>query len=500
MIRIVLRWVCPAVLFLAAVLPSIARAAEPAIWLAVGNAELLVALQPLADHRRAEGFHPVLSSEPIGKALADAGKPAFLLLVGDDAPTHPPAAWHLAAKRRKLYRWREEQSEEFVSDALWGDLDGDLAPDVPVGRLPARSAKQVAQAVEKILAYERRPASQADLRLPIWTGTPNYGAAIDALSTGLLLSTLGTDAPRWSEPWVLAGDPRHPLCGWPDDQPAQFASACKAHGAVSVLMGHGNETLFYSMARGEKPITLSASDVRGLWSEGTPTPAMVMFTCLNGNFAGREASLAESLFALPGGPVATIAATTESHPLTNYFSSMALLGRLTSGGEDRLGKLWWAAQRDGAKARSLFMESLLKDVEGKLEDMIDVEQLRRDQQLMYSLLGDPATRLPLPLPLTAKVSKTSTGWRWHAERPAGAGNLAVTHRPRTPALKPLEKPLTDAPAARAAALEANRTFVFQPLGEIPADSVWEGRLDQPGTLRLATVVKGRLHVAVFKLD
>jgi len=461
---------------------------------------LLAALQPLAEHRRAEGLRPVLSSEPIGKALAAAGKPAFLLLVGDDSAADPQAAWHLAAKRRKLYRWREEQSEEFASDSLWSDLDGDLVPDLPVGRLPARSAKQVAQAVEKILAYERRPASQADLRLPIWTGTPNYGAAIDALSTGLLLSALGADAPRWSEPWVLAGDPRHPLCGWPDDQPAQFASACKAQGAVSVLMGHGNETLFYSMARGDKPITLSAGDVRVPWGEGAPTPALVMFTCLNGNFSGREESLAESLFALPGGPVATIAATTESHPLTNYFSSMALLARLSSGGENRLGSLWFAAQRDAAKARSLFMESLLKDVEGKREDVIDVEQLRRDQQLMYSLLGDPATRLPVPMPLAAKVAKTSTGWRWHAARPAEAGNLAVTHRARTPALKPLDKPLVDPARARASALEANQTFVFQPLAEIPADSAWEGTLDQPGMLRLATVVKGRLHVAVLKLD
>jgi hypothetical protein len=486
-----------AALALLLLLPSRASSAEPEAWLAVGNAELLAALKPLADHRRAEGYRVVLSSQPVAKAIAEAGgKPAFLILVGDDAPDAEKEPWQLAAPRRKLYRWRNEQQAEFAADALVGDLDGDLAPDVPVGRIPARSPKQVGQAVEKILAHERRAASLADLRLPVWTGSPEYGPAFDALATGLLVSSVDTGAPGWTEPWIVAGDPRHPLCGWPAEQAPAFAAQAKAGGLLTVLMGHSNETHFYSMAHGRERIFFSAADARKPWGEGAPTPPLVMFTCSAGTFTGREDCLAEAMFALPGGPVAAIAATTESHPLTNYFSGVSLLAGL-GGSERRLGKVWLAAQLHARKSRNLFMESLLKDVEGKLDEAIDQEQLRRDQLLMYALLGDPATRMPLPVPLAAKATKTPTGWRWHVDRPAGAERLEVAHRPALPAFAPVEKPPENAAVARTAAASANGAFAFVSLAS--PDGAWEGTADKPGTLRFSTVVKGRLHVTALKL-
>jgi len=66
---------------------------------------------------------------------------------------------------------------------------------------------------------------------------------------------------------------------------------------------------------------------------------------------------------MPSGPVAVIAATTESHPLMNYYSGVALLVQL-SGTERRLGPLWLNAQQQAANAREPLMELLLKDVEG----------------------------------------------------------------------------------------------------------------------------------------
>jgi len=130
------------------------------LWLVVGREELLKPIGPLAEKRRAEGFEAVVSTEGVEKALAAAPRrPEFLLLVGDDEPGHAAATWYLPAKRMKLYRWRQSQREEFASDAAWGDLDGDLVPEVAVGRIPARTAAEVELAVGKILAFERRPPS-----------------------------------------------------------------------------------------------------------------------------------------------------------------------------------------------------------------------------------------------------------------------------------------------------------------------------------------------------
>ena len=58
------------------------------------------------------------------------------------------------------------------------------------------------------------------------------------------------------------------------------------------------------------------------------------------------------------------------------------------------------------KARDFMMEHLLKDAEGKLEDEISVGKLKRDQILMYALLGDPATHLRIPDLLEATVKRT----------------------------------------------------------------------------------------------
>ena len=145
------------------------------------------------------------------------------------------------------------------------------------------------------------------------------------------------------------------------------------------------------------------------------------------------------------------------------------------------------------------MEMMLRDVEGSLEKEIDVAKLRRDQVLMYALLGDPATRLRLPEPLEASVERTETGWRWRAKRPPGAMRLEVGFR------KPLELPTSpgkkpaSAEEADKAAETANACFAFTALRSPPEGGPWEGTCDHAGSLRLIAIGPKTLHVAVLKL-
>ena len=53
---------------------------------------------------------------------------------------------------------------------------------------------------------------------------------------------------------------------------------------------------------------------------------------------------------------------------------------------------------------------------------------RRDQVLMYELLGDPATRLRLPEKLQASVEKIDGKWHWRAVKPPRAAQLEVGFR------------------------------------------------------------------------
>jgi hypothetical protein len=269
-------------------------------------------------------------------------------------------------------------------------------------------------------------------------------------------------------------------------------------GVLSVLMGHGNEERFFSMDFRGRRIWYTAEAAGN--ALGAPPPAMplVIIACSCGRFDGPGASLAESLLLLPGGPVAAIAATTESHPLPNYYTSVSLL-QCMKDGYPTIGSLWLETQRRARKAKSFPMERLLKDIEGKLEDEIDVEKLKRDQMLLYALLGDPATRVRLPLSLKASIRHTEKGWAWEAEKPEGAEKLHVTIRAPARELQPVEgEPSRE--EARALLEQANRNFEFEEVAEIPAGEPWRGLETRGGRLRLVATGKTALHVAVFDIQ
>ncbi len=136
--------------------------------------------------------------------------------------------------------------------------------------------------------------------------------------------------------------------------------------------------------------------------------------------------------------MATIAATTESHPLTNFYSSIALMEALRRADTDRVGDLWFAAQRKALGMRKPLIERMLKNVEGALEVEIDIPKLKRDQLQMYAYLGDPALAIALPRELEVDVEKDADGdsgagaQRSHrgrnADRPAPAGGQAIAHQ------------------------------------------------------------------------
>lgn len=479
---------------------STQAAEKKLLWLAVGGAELTEPLKALAEKRRSDGFETLVSNKSVEEILAASSRrPDFLLLVGDDEPGREKSPWFLPAKRRKLYRWRNVQPQDFPSDAAWGDLDGDGVPDIPVGRIPARTRAQVELVVRKILAFESQPPTPADLQMAVWLGSPEYNAAINAMASGLGITMIQTKGPLWLCPWLVSGNPGDPFCGWPPDQPARFTRQMKQGGILSILMGHASADAFYSMQFADKPIFYTADDAAGELGKGPPVPPMVFFSCASGNFARPKSCQAKSLLFLPGGPVAAIGATTESHPLTNYFSGACLLTAL-GGQEKRLGVIWLGAQRQASRTHDFLMEMMLRNAEGSLEKEIDVEKLRRDQMLMYALLGDPATRLRLPEPLEASVERAETGWRWRARRPPGATHLEVGFRkPQALPMSPDKKP-TSAEEADKASETANACFAFTAQTSPPTDGPWEGICDRPGWLRLVAIGPSTLHVAVLKLE
>ena len=202
------------------------------VWLVVTRPMFEAALAPLAEHRRTQGLAVEVTTRSVREALGGRdAPPAFLLLVGDDAPGAADAPWRVPAPRSSLYRWTPRQRADFPSDASLGDLDGDHLPDVPVGRIPARTVEELEAVVAKIVAYERETPTADDLRVLAWAGAPGYGKLLDSMATSFLVQTVRSRAPAWAGRFLISAAPDHPLAGSLPDQPSVF-NAELGRGAV----------------------------------------------------------------------------------------------------------------------------------------------------------------------------------------------------------------------------------------------------------------------------
>ncbi len=475
-----------------------AQEQEKPIWLVVTKPIFTTVIQPLADHRRKENFETVISTKSASEAISSLPRaPAFVLLLGDDETGREKEPWYVPSKKLTKYRWRDAQAEYFASDIILGDLDGDLMPDFPVGRIPARTKEQVKQIVDKIISFEQKSPTLDDLRLPSWAGAPGYNSAIDSMATGLIRQILQSQAPQWITPWLISADPQSAFCGWPPDQSAMFNAQLKRGGLLALFVGHGKEQYIHSMKFQKWDIGYHAKSIKPALASGAPAPPLVIISCLTGSFIGSEKCLAESLLMAAAGPVAVIGATSESHPLPNYFSGVALAQGL-AGDNDRLGNLWLSTQKRAFKARDPFMEMLLRNAEGSLEPNINIPKLRQDQILMYALLGDPATRLRLPGKLHGKIKRHQDAWHWQVHKPEGATKLYVGFRPSGQVIPKLEGEVSKE-LARQNFQKANMTFDFRPLPS-PADGEpWKGTINKEGRLRLVALGPKEIYVAVLNL-
>jgi len=187
----------------------------------------------------------------------------------------------------------------------------------------------------------------------------------------------------------------------------------------------------------------------------------------------------------------------ESHPLPNYFSGVSFLDHLGEN-ERRIGVLWLKAQRDAMKARDPMIEGMLADVEGKLEAQINVGKLKRDQILIYEILGDPATPLFLPQPLEATVERTGSGWHWKAKKPDGAKQIQVGFRPEIPVIK-AGSASAQPDQMRKAFVSANEGLAYASLDAPKPGAAWEGDVSKPGFVRLVATGPGVFSATVLRL-
>ncbi|MCZ7568529.1 MAG: C25 family cysteine peptidase [Ardenticatenaceae bacterium] len=239
--------------------------------------------------------------------------PRFVLLVGD--ATYDPAGWlgdhPLPADVRLPSPFIPTVFGGWtVSDNHLADLDGDGAPDLALGRLPADSPAQLAAYVRKVEAYTTAAAGGAWRRQVLLTAdgqNREFKTASEALKQTLPQTVRAvTFYPPAGQDVTLA---LRPLL---DD------------GALLVnYVGHGS----VEQLGKDKFLTTAMA---GQLANGPRLPVVITMTCLTGLFSHpSQTSVAEALLWNPqGGAVAVFAPTSLTLPTSQNQLNQALVQAL----------------------------------------------------------------------------------------------------------------------------------------------------------------------------
>ncbi|MGH9465648.1 MAG: C25 family cysteine peptidase, partial [Thermoanaerobaculia bacterium] len=206
--------------------PSELRSPDQAVdLLVVSTPEFLAALAPLVEHRRSAGWRVLEAEvEDVYDEFNDgfASPHALHALVRHAAASWAaPPRWVLLGGAGTFdYRDHAALGGNFVppllvrtpyglysADGAYGDVDGDGVPDLPVGRVPAKTVAEAAAYAAKVVAYETQSESAwlgstvllADDR----DGAADFGAdtlaLVDALPPGGSIAPLLLDELEVSE-------------------------------------------------------------------------------------------------------------------------------------------------------------------------------------------------------------------------------------------------------------------------------------------------------------
>ena len=159
------------------ILPAPPRAdifAGEAEYLVITHPDFAAGVAPLVDHRRAQGLsaqvvdvdqvyenlsNGMVDPEAIRQYVAYAARQKgtkYVLLVGGDTYDYKNYLG-LGSLSFIPSLYTEAGAVRFVpADPLYGDVDNDWIPDVPVGRLPVRTSAELSATVAKTLAYEAK--------------------------------------------------------------------------------------------------------------------------------------------------------------------------------------------------------------------------------------------------------------------------------------------------------------------------------------------------------
>ena len=241
-----------------------------------------------------------------------APAPRYLFLVGDSSYDFRGSLGPVPATQLPSLIVPVQYSGETVSDTRLADVDGDLQPDLAVGRWPVHSVDDVESLVARTVAYEEGEAAAQAIFTADGT-EPQFAAISDRF---LANSNLDND----------------------DSQRLYGATATEVteswnEGAWLVTYtGHG------SLDKWGKDDVFSEEAIAQLDKAGVSPPIVLQFTCLTGFFAHPTVqSISEALLLDEAGPVLLLGATSLTLSSSQEPLALGLLNELQNPANERIG-------------------------------------------------------------------------------------------------------------------------------------------------------------------
>jgi hypothetical protein len=300
--------------------------------------------------------------------------PLFVLLVGDanidylqnsnaDNPYQPVTDlrqdWVPTWIARSLHMGDTPSDNAYV--CVTRDAGGvyDPLPDMIIGRIPARTARELEAVVAKILAFEANSPAAPWSKELLFVADQTFEPITDGLIADLVPAAYTAHTLYLSS--YTAEQCNNTQCDAGRDALQQQIAQGRS---LAVYVGHGN---YYNWA-GE--MILRNEDVGSLQNQDRLS-LFLTFTCLNGYYAWwHDECLAEKLILQPQrGGIAAFSPTQMGLVEDHEVLARDLLDALFVQGRSVLGLAVWEA-----KLKSPLLENLA----------------------FYTLLGDPALRLPFP--------------------------------------------------------------------------------------------------------
>jgi Peptidase family C25 len=436
---------------------SAAAEPPPSRWILVTTPALRPAVEPLCQHRRAEGMDVhVISVDELPKsdaanlgaritseiehARGDHSTPTYLLLVG--------ATTDSAEKNAKdafvpMPGGTVGRMKGMPTDHAYGCCGENLLPTVAVGRFPARNVAEARAMVDKTLAFEH-DTNEGDWqhRLTVLVGNPGGSSDLER---------------RMAEAFGPAGVLQ------------RFSQIDPAFTARFIIHANGspytvpnvelhNQSLKYLKEGQFFTCYLGHSAAPGLWSDfapfldrkdwgevAIPHGAGIFFTC--GCYSCQVSGADGEGYAFaaarnPNGPVAVIGSHGESYSVAGLLALDGLLGCWHDVKPPaRLADYWMAVQTGLARGPvDSFTFFALDQVDGS-HGKSSLDEQRREHLEMWTLLGDPALRMPAP---AAAIQLESSATAAPGKEMSVSGTLPPSFNSRTVRVT-LERPLGSAP-------------------------------------------------------